>query len=129
MKSLIKHKIASAAFGSTATHMKYEGVDLTIVVKYQTDVGEIRFDEITFKWAHLFRFENELHCVGYEPDSFDSIVELQGSPWLNDVLKKGRALKRSEETEMHHFSVYLNDVGRLDVIASDVLVNESTTEK
>jgi len=71
-----------------------------------------------------FRFVDELHSAGFAPGSYDAVVEIAPSPWLEHL----RAIEPSGYDQLQdrrHFALLLSSNGYLEVVARE-LVMEAT---
>jgi hypothetical protein len=58
------------------------GVMLLIEFEYHRE-GRERIGSINFEGVTAYRFRDELHSLGFIKESYDSLVEIQGSDWIS----------------------------------------------
>ena len=94
---------------------------------YLDDIeGEIRFDflkegavhrgGIRFDGILAVKMRTERSCnVWHVKDAYDTLVEIEGSPWVEEI--RADTNERWRGTEMHHYLIYLDSSGAFEVVA------------
>ena len=94
------------------------GGKLTIKFEYCCDRKDL-IGMLCFYEPIAYRFKNETHSRGFISSSYDCVVEVQDSSWLQE-------LASSTPVHMHgvsdkcHFAVFLSNNGFVEVIAKSV---------
>jgi len=81
----------------------------------QDQVGGLRFEDVI-----AYRFRDEMHSQGYVHSSYDSVVEVIDSDWIEGLVK-------AEPEGIHgakgkkHFAVLLSSNGYLEAVAGSCI--------
>ena len=77
--------------------------------------GKLLFDTVA-----AFRFRDEMHSLGYIQGSYDTVVEIEDSDWLKQILSIEPESILLTARRSKHFAVMLSSNGYLEVIARSV---------
>src|SRR6266850_2566526 len=109
-KKLVDLPIPQSGCGNT--QLLSDGISLTLHFEYRKAgrdlIGTIRFQGVV---AH--RYRDELHSVGYESEAYESIAEIQNSPWCAELKFDGK-----------HFAIFLSSNGYFEALAQEYLIGE-----
>lgn len=123
MKSKKLAELPIPQSGCGSIRLVTDGLNLTLEFEYRQQsqdwIGSIGFEEII---AH--RFRNEMHSKGYLSDSYESIAEVEDSPWKQELLAM-TPTGIADVKKKRHFAVFLSSNGYVEVIASRFVVHES----
>jgi hypothetical protein len=72
---------------------------------------------IRFKHVLATRTRAERCCKAWHIEAYDTLVEVEGSPWVEE-LRADTAERWRSEWEMHHYMIYLDSAGCFEVIAA-----------
>jgi hypothetical protein len=105
----------STAFTSEAV-LKLAGTTLSVEFEYD-DEGVRKRSAVVFDGvrAHVHRVEGA-STAWHVKDAFDTVCEVHGSPWLEEV--ESLAYERGHAPgELHHYVLYLDSSGSYEAIA------------
>lgn len=92
-----------------------DGVSLLAEYEYRSNgqdwIGGVQFEEVI---AH--RFRDEMHSQGFDPSSYDTVVELAESEWI-EALAKAEPDGIWGMKGKKHFAILLSNNGYLEVVA------------
>ncbi len=92
-----------------------DGGELLLEYEYRKDgrdfIGRLRFEGVA-----AYRFRNEVHSRGFVPSSYDSVVDIVDSPWLEE-LAKAVSEGMTSASGKKHFALFLSSNGYFEVIA------------
>ncbi len=72
---------------------------------------------IRFHWVLATRTRSERCCTEWHiQGAYDTLVEIRDSSWV-DELRADTPVRWRDEHEMHHYMIYLDSVGCLEVVA------------
>jgi hypothetical protein len=74
--------------------------------------GQFRFER-----ARAHRHRAESHCPAWTVGAYDRLVEIDESPWLQELVAAMPEDMR-DLFEMHHYAIYLDSFGCYEVVAS-----------
>jgi hypothetical protein len=124
MNNTTVHRLYTPDSGCGDIRVRYENLALVLDYEFRAtgnnQVGHLRFVDVV-----AFRFRDELHSSGFEKGSYDEIVELQKSEWL-DQLRSIEPPGFGSLSGKRHFAVLLSNNGYLEVVARDVVAVAST---
>ena len=81
------------------------------------DRSQLVTTKIVFAKTRAIRQRNEPYCTSWHvQDAYDTVCEVRPSSWVAELLKASH-LSKSQEFVLRHFIIYLDDFGRLEVIA------------
>lgn len=96
--------------------IRSDGVQLAVGISDgQVPVGTIRFDDVT-----AFRFRDEMHSRGFIGESYDTVVEVIDSDWLQELIAIEPNQILASVKGSRHFAVLLSSNGYLEVITKSV---------
>ena len=113
IEKIVKLPISGSGCGSVK--LTSLGVMLLIEFEYHQE-GRDRIGSINFEGVTAYRFRDELHSLGYFKGSYDSLVEIQDSDWIKELLHiepkgfRGVGGKR-------HYALFLSSNGLFEIIA------------
>jgi hypothetical protein len=89
----------------------------TIRFEFYRD-GVLYRSGIRFNHLHAVRNRSERCCkVWHIEDAYDTLVEVEGSQWLEEI-RADTAERWRNEWETHHYMIYLDSAGCFEVIAA-----------
>ena len=98
--------------GSGCDDIRVTGVGADLQVEYQYGEGGTQtIGALTFDWAIAYRFNDEKHARGFDSKSYDTLVEVEESPWLRELGETGG--------KWRHFAVFFSKIGYVEVAASE----------
>jgi len=74
---------------------------------------------IRFEGVAAYRFRGEMHSLGSAEGSYDTLVEIETSDWLHELLSKEPSHIWGSVRRKKHFAVFFSNNGYLEVIADD----------
>ncbi|MCW5220686.1 hypothetical protein D5041_13295 [Verminephrobacter aporrectodeae subsp. tuberculatae] len=81
---------------------------------------------VLFIKPRAFRKREEIYCtVWHIEDAYDTVCEIQGSDWV-DELRAAATPDKRDYWVMRHFMIYVDSFGCLEVVAESVLLDENT---
>ena len=107
-------------------HVFFSRDELCVEYDHQGDDGAITWASIVFTDVIAFEFRQEVCCtLESVPDSSSITIEMD-SQWLSELRKQWVSLLGGQEwqekqggfTRFHHFVVFFDDVGCLEVVAA-----------
>jgi len=87
-----------------------------ICYTYHQD-GAWREAGISFERVRAYRRRAESHCTVWHLDAYDTVVEVEGSEWVAELLEAMPEDMR-DMFEMHHYMIYLDSSGCYEVVAA-----------
>jgi hypothetical protein len=100
----------------------YRGLDVQVEYEYRAESAD-RIGVLVFRRASAFRFADELHAPGFVGQSYDAVVEIDGSAWVAE-LRAREPSGISGVQGKRHFAVFLSSNGYLEVVAESVSEGE-----
>lgn len=100
--------------------IRSDGCDLSVEYTYHSkEDGCDVVGSIIFSGVAAFRFRDEMHSAGFLQGSYDSLVEIVGSDWRQElsIIEPGGIWGSVENKK--HFAVFFSSNGYLEVIADD----------
>jgi hypothetical protein len=127
-----KKQILVLPFASTAIinepSLCTDGSDLLLAMDFDDD-GQMRSVRLRFVRQRAFRKRSEGHCTDWHVvDAFDTVCEVQDSDWVTE-LRNASAPEWRDHWVMHHFIIYIDSFGCLEVVAESVLFDDIETKK
>jgi hypothetical protein len=98
--------------GCGKTQIRSDGVSMSLDFEYRKE-GRDGIGTVRFKGLIAQRYRDELHSVGYVQESYESIAEIQNSPWCAELKFDGR-----------HFAIFLSSNGYFEVLAQEYMLEE-----
>jgi hypothetical protein len=95
--------------------IKSQNDRLVLSYDYETPTGEYAWEDLVFVGVIAYRFVDDPSCRPDQIDAYDQLVEVGDSDWLRQLL----AGRRYDASSTRHLRIYLDDVGCLEVAASD----------
>lgn len=83
---------------------------------YWTEDEEKAF-RFEFDRVRAYRHRAESHCTVWHLDAYDTLVEVENSAWVAELLEAMPEDMRSL-FEMHHYMIYLDSSGCYEVVAA-----------
>jgi hypothetical protein len=118
------HQLAVADSGCGDIRVRFENLELSVEYEFRAS-GQDQLGHLRFVGVVAFRFVNELHSVGFASGSYDAVVEISPSPWLEQL----RAIEPSgfeQLRDRHHFALLLSSNGYLEVVARELVIDAAT---
>jgi hypothetical protein len=110
----IEFDLGTPGSGIGDIKIAFEGSDLKVEYEFTKNgdfVGSAIFENV-----HAFRFRDELRSRGFIEGSYDAVIRIIDSDWL-DELRALDASGKDDLNEMRHLAVFLSSNGYLEVIA------------
>ena len=105
--------VASTSF---TTEAYFDGSASAIRFGYRKD-GTKHEEGIKFNGVLALRTRSERCCTAWHvEDAYDTLVEVEGSPWVNEMRADTKEQWR-DRWAMHHYMIYLDSVGCFELIA------------
>lgn len=86
-------------------------------IRYSRGRGRERLGgTVEFEDARAYRYRAESHCTEWHVEAYDTLLEVEGSPWIDELI----AVMPSDLHDlfhMHHYMIYLDGVGCYEVVA------------
>ena len=115
MSHKVIRDLETTGSGCGAVRITYENLDVKVEYEYAKGlIGQIRF-----RLVRAFRYRDEMRSLGYAKGSYDTVVEIAPSPWL-DELRSIEPPGLGDLEQQHHFAVMLSSNGYLEAIAAEV---------
>lgn len=89
---------------------------LTIRYTYFSD-GRPCQGGVEFSRRRAYRYTAESHCTLWHLDAYDTLVEVEDSEWVAELLEAMPEDMRAM-FEMHHYMIYLDSSGCYEVVAA-----------
>jgi hypothetical protein len=124
MNPRIVHNLACPDSGCGDIRITYH--DLRLLLDYefraggQDQVGHVEFSNVV-----AFMFRDELHSAGFVHGSYDQVVEIGDSSWLEE-LRAGEPSGFGGLSGTHHFAVLVSSNGYLEVLAEGFVAQADT---
>jgi hypothetical protein len=100
-----------------------DGGDLLLSMDFD-DAGRRRAARLRFVKQRAFRKRAESLCTAWHvTDTFDTVCEVQGSDWLQE-LRSDSAPEWRDHWVMHHFIIYVDGFGCLEVVAESASLDD-----
>jgi hypothetical protein len=116
-----------------STEFLTEAVLCANMVRFSYRVnGSDRLSGLRFQGVKATRTRAESACTAGQIDgAYDTLVEIESSPWLDEVQAASADLQRrlGETWTMHHYMIYLDSAGCFEFLAAswEVLPEASGT--
>jgi hypothetical protein len=123
MTTTASHPLPIPDSGCGDIRIRFDGLGLNVEYEFR-DAGKDQIGQLRFLGVVAFRFVDELHSAEFAPGSYDTVVEIAPSPWLEHL----RAIEPSGYDQLQdrrHFALLLSSNGYLEVVARE-LVMEAT---
>lgn len=121
----ILHKLDCSDSGCGDIRLTYQEICLLLDYEYRLhgkdQIGHLRFYDVV-----AFRFRDELHSAGFALDSYDSLVKITNSEWI-DQLRSYEPAEVEQVSEKNHYAILISNTGYLEVIA-DVATVEAAPD-
>lgn len=108
--------------GDGCGDVRFSGDSVSLVAEFEfrrnkeDRIGGIRFNDVV---AH--RFHDEMHSHGFSEFSYDTVVEIIDSPWMDALIRNEPTGLMSSASGKHHFAILLSNNGYLEVISESVV--------
>ena len=90
---------------------------ISLCFEYRTG-HSVRRGCFSFDHPATYRYTAERCCIPWQiDDSYDSLVEVVDSEWVNEVRARMHSVNR-EAFPMHHYMIYFDSVGCFEFIAA-----------
>ena len=113
MAAVVHKKLQVPQSGCGDIRITADSVTVRVEYEYREEkqdlIGTLIFGDVA---AH--RFTSEAHIAGYIEGSYDTLVVVSPSTWLEERPNRG------DPTVRRHFAVFLSNNGLLEALASDV---------
>lgn len=114
--SLFETPVPSTCFLTDAAFYFWKE-PLTLRYEYDRD-GTTWHSGIRFKRVLATRTRAERCCTAWHIEgTYDTLVEIKGSEWLDELQRDIPARYRGEQ-ETHHYMIYLDSAGCFEVVAA-----------
>jgi hypothetical protein len=98
------------------TEAYYDGQAEAIRFSYEKEGAPFQ-SGIKFSRVAAYRERAERCCTAWHiEEAYDTLVEVEGSPWVDEIREDTQELWR-DTWAMHHYMIYLDSTGCLEVIA------------
>jgi hypothetical protein len=88
------------------------------------DEGDERRSTVRFVKARAFRKRAEIYCRRWHrDDAYDTLCEILESDWVAE-LRSDAVQEWRDRWVMHHFIIYLDSFGCLEVVAESALLDD-----
>jgi hypothetical protein len=124
-----KLKVLVLPFASTAfvrdPTLRTDGGDLLLSMDFD-DEGRKRSTSLRFVKQRALRMRSEIYCTAWHvTDTFDTVCEVQGSDWVQELRAASQAEWR-DRWVMRHFMIYVDSFGCLEVVAESASLDDGT---
>jgi len=114
-RPLFKIPVPSTNF-TTEAYWDGKGSSPAIRFGYNKDgrpiLSGIKFDDVC-----AMRKRAERCCTAWHIEAYDTLVEVEASPWVDEI-RSDMDKHFRDKWEMHHYMIYLDSVGCFEVIAA-----------
>lgn len=120
--------VPSTSF-ATEAYFDGQGITPSIHFRYEKDGGMYR-SGIKFSKVAAVRTRAERCCTAWHiEDAYDTLVEVEGSSWLDEIRSDTQEMWRNE-WQMHHYLIYLDSAGCFEIISESwaALPEEETAQ-
>jgi hypothetical protein len=100
--------------------MCFRATSVSVILEYEYDSREKGklVGTLEFTGSIAWQFRNEMHSVGYSPESYDTLVEIVDSEWKAELHEReSKYLQVLRAQDCHHYMVLLSDNGVVEVLA------------
>ena len=111
--------LSTSDAGCGAIRVMFEGTSLRLEYEGHRPDGNPILGHLRFDGVIAFRFRDEPRSAGFIEGSYDTVLELSESPWLQE-LSDAEPPGFGDVARRHHFAVLLSQNGYLEVIAEAV---------
>jgi hypothetical protein len=123
-----KRKVLELPFASTAAVrdpvLSTDGADLLLSMEFD-DEGQKQSTCLRFVKQRAFRKRSEIYCTPWHvADTFDTVCEVQGSDWVQE-LRTASVPEWRDRWTMRHFMIYVDSFGCLEVVAESAVLDKS----
>lgn len=122
MKQELKYELPVYSYAlEQDVQIEHNGLDIKINVIGYDDNNKLRKISILFKTVLCYKFTSKV----FSPElynSFDKIVELKNSEWLQELSEINK--EEFDYWKLRHYVLYLADDGLFQFIANDFEVTE-----
>lgn len=104
--------------GPGDSRVTFDGSELLLEYEYRNS-GRDLIGRLLFEKVVAYRFRNEAHSRGFIPSSYDAVVEVVDSSWLEELVEgvpEGMIGAKGKK----HFAIFLSSNGYFEVIADSV---------
>lgn len=101
--------------GCEDMELSSDGTELDCIINYLS-AAQLQTVAVRFKDVIAFRFRDEMHSTGFADGSYDTIVEIDDSTWIRELLQNEPRGILGGVKGKHHIAVLLSNVGYLEVI-------------
>jgi len=112
-------RLQTPGSGCGDIRITFDGVNLLAEYEYrgegQDHVGGLLFEDVI-----AYRFRDEMHSQGFETSSYDWVIEVIGSNWVEGFVKDEPKGIRGAKGKKH-YAVLLSSNGYLEAIAGSCI--------
>jgi hypothetical protein len=114
-KPLYTVPVASTSFESGGAYVLLDTIRYNYCREGTNYRGGIQFRRIEATKTHSESASTVWHIEG----AYDTLVEIEESPWIEQIQAdtSDRQRRHGERWELHHYMIYLDSFGTLEVIA------------
>ena len=96
----------------------FEAARGSMTIRYEFDREGISYSGgVKFERIRAYQFRAESHCTVWHIDgAYDTIVEVDGSDWIKELIAAQPA-DLSELFEIHHYMLYIDSTGCIEIAA------------
>lgn len=99
------------------TGLSFDGINLIITVQhFSRDNNKDLELKIKFNEVLAFKFKAEMQSRGFYPDSYNAIVQITKSDWIEE-LKNAEPGKIDGVIGLSHYVIFITDSGYYETIA------------
>jgi hypothetical protein len=115
----VKKRLAEISIPSTEIERRQvEDSRGALTLRYSFYVGDrLRQGGVEFLRRRAYRYRAESHCTVWHLDAYDTLVEVENSEWVAELLEAMPEDMR-DLFEMHHYMIYLDSSGCYEVVAA-----------
>lgn len=96
--------------------LRHDGGSLTLTYEYHDlDKDVRRRGGLGFKRVRAYKYRAETHCTEWHVQAYDSMMEVLGSEWSQD-LEAVSAEDGYSYGKLHHFMIYIDSMGCYEVL-------------
>lgn len=101
-----------------------DGSDLLLSMEFD-DNGQKRSVSLRFIKQRALRKRSEIYCTTWHVhDAYDTVCEVQDSDWVSE-LRAACVPEWRDYWVMHHFMIYVDSFGCIEVVAESVVLDDN----
>lgn len=112
-----KLSLKTGQSGCGEVSVSFDMSSLTAKYEYRSD-GSDHIGGLLFGRVVKFQFESEVVASTIPEGSFDALVRISNSQWLEDVVSRRQGIRGLDQVE--HYAVFFSNNGLLQVLSRDV---------